>query len=114
MTVRRSARADFHCRADEVATHVRAVLASGADYRHTAEIERGRLFETVVRPSLWLLGTRLQIRLEDHGDSTSVACETISQWFIAGDAFNYYRRYLHTFLDALTSAIAGSALSGSR
>jgi hypothetical protein len=39
----------------------------------------------------------MTIELQPSPTGTQVVAKTASQWFIAGDVFNYYNRYLRDF-----------------
>jgi len=47
----------------------------------------------------------MTIRLQASSVGTKVITETKSQWFIFGDVFNYYNRYIRNFLKDLQTEI---------
>ena len=81
-----------------VAAAVRVVLSRRPPYFDTTETQRDTTFKTNVKPSWWLLGTDMTIELQPSPSGTQVVARTASQWFILGDAFDYYDRYLRDFL----------------
>jgi hypothetical protein len=106
MTVRREQAQVFHAPCTQVTEAVRSVLSQGIEsysYCHTAEAEDHLLFDTVIRPSLWplMLATKMAICLEPDELQTKVTVRTRSQWFLLGDAFDFYRGYIYDFLEAL-------------
>ena len=101
MTVKRHSNEYFDANPATVAQAVRSVLKRRPPYFQTAELEVDRCFRTNVRPCWLLLGTEMTIRLEEKVSGTHVNAITKSQWFIMGDVFNYYNRYLRDFLQEL-------------
>ena len=67
--------------------------------------QQGTRFVTNVRPHWWLLGTAMTVDLQPSGTGTRVSVTTRSQWFIVGDVFNYYNRYIHDFLGQLKAQL---------
>jgi hypothetical protein len=84
---------------------VREILAQYPPYRDTVEIEEGVVFRTNVKPNWWLLGTEMIIEVRSSSNDTQVSVRTESQWFITGDIFNFYNRYIRDFLEKLQSAV---------
>jgi hypothetical protein len=105
MTARRHADDCFDAPLPSVASAVRTILVRRPPYTQATEIEKDTLFKTNVRPSWWLLGTEMTIRLQASSVGTKVITETKSQWFIFGDVFNYYNRYIRNFLKDLQTEI---------
>lgn len=88
-----------------VANGVRTVLGKKPPYRTTIEVTKDTLFKTNVKPCWWLMGTNMTIKLQPSSDRTQVVVETRSQWFIIGDIFDYYNRYIRDFLRDLENQI---------
>jgi hypothetical protein len=88
-----------------VANGVRAVLVKKPPYRNTIEVAKDTLFKTNVKPSWWLMGTNMTIKLQPSSDRTQVVVETRPQWFITGDIFGCYNRYIRDFLRDLQNQI---------
>ena len=105
MTVQRHQTEFFGATCPEVAVAVRTVLSRCPPYVRMAETEGGSVFETNVRPSWWLLGTDMTIELQPTPTGTQVVAQTKSQWFIYGDVFDYYNRYLRDFLRAVRAEL---------
>ena len=97
MPVRRQKDDCFDAAPLDVAAAVRAVLSRRPPYVHMTETQSDTTFNTNVKPSWWLLGTDLTIELQGSPTGTQVVAKTTSQWFILGDVFNYYNRYLRDF-----------------
>lgn len=105
MTVHRQANDYFEAAPPAVASAVRTVLARRPPYRDTIEIEPEAVFKTNVKPSWWLLGTNMTIRLQPSSGGTQIIAETKSQSFIWGDIFDFYNRYIQDFLRDLRSEL---------
>jgi len=105
MTVRRHSDDYFEAAPPAVAGAVRIVLARRPPYIQTSELEKDVVFKTNVKPSWWLLGTDMTIQLQPSSGGTQVVAKTQSQWFILGDIFNYYNRYIRDFLRDLRSEL---------
>ena len=91
-----------------VADAVRAILTRYPAYRETIETDKDGLFKTKVKPRFkplgWLmLSTDMTIELQPlvGVGGTKVIVTTKSQWYITGDIFDIYRRYLRDFLKDL-------------
>jgi len=100
MTVRRHADQKFEATPQSVAAAIRKVLARRPPYIDFQK-EGDLAFRTNVRPSRWLLGTEMTVRMEPSSNETNVIAETKSQWFILGDVFNYYDRFIRDFFGDL-------------
>lgn len=102
--VQRSSEDHFDVSVPAVADAVRAVLARSSAYRETMEIDKATLFKTKVKPRNrflgWLLlSTDMTVKLGPIGlAGTQVVVSTTSQWYITGDIFNVYERYIQDFL----------------
>ena len=97
MSVRRQKDDYFDAPQHIIADAVRIVLSRCSHYVGTTETKKNSIFDTNVRPSWWLLGTDMTIELQSSSSGTVLIARTTSQWFIMGDVFNYYNRYLHDF-----------------
>lgn len=97
MSVRRQEDDCFDASPPVVAAAVRVVLSRHPPYIHTTETQRDTTFKTNVKPSWWLLSTDMTIELQPSPTGTQVVAKTVSQWFILGDVFDYYGRYLRDF-----------------
>ena len=105
MTVIREQSEAFHAPPTKVVEAIRSALAEGhANYRYhkTVEADDHLVFNTVVRPSCWLISpTKMIISLQPADSETKVIVQTRSQWFVRGDVFNFYGRYLRNILEAI-------------
>jgi hypothetical protein len=108
MAVQRHDETEVDAPASLVAQAVRAVLHQSPPYHRTNE--QGTRFVTSVRPHWWLLGTAMTVDLQPSGTTTRVSVTTCSQWFIVGDVFNFYNRYIHDFLDHLKARLHDQTL----
>src|SRR5947209_2912549 len=98
MTVHRHSNDYFDAAPPEVANAVRSVLAQRPPYLNPNELEKDAVFKTNVRPSWWLAGTDMIIRLTPLSGGTQVFARTESQKYIFGDIFNFYNRYIQDLL----------------
>jgi hypothetical protein len=106
MTVIRHSEGFFDSPLARVADGVRTVLARTPPYRNTIEVEKDTFFKTNIKPSWWLLGTSMTVKLQTVSSGTKVIAEAKSQIFIFGDVFHYYNEYLRKFLEDLQSQVA--------
>jgi hypothetical protein len=102
MTVRRSATEVLDAPMSVVAHKVRAALRQ-RPYARTCEERGGEVFRTTVKTGVgWLdpvvLGTDLEVRLNEQAGKTKVTVETRSQPMICGDIFGMYNRYIRRLL----------------
>src|SRR6267378_333049 len=97
MSVRRQKDDHFDATPPAVAAAVRVVLSRHPPYHCTTETAKDAAFKTNVKPSWWLLGTDMTIELQSSPTGTQIVAKTKSQWFILGDVFDYYNRYLRDF-----------------
>ncbi len=107
MTVKRQKQGEFHTPTELVVEAIRTVLAKGGSsykYRQTSYDSSTRTFRTVITPSLYplILPTPMTITVLPSEMGTKVVVGTRSQWFVLGDVFNFYSRYITAFLNALT------------
>jgi hypothetical protein len=105
MTVRRRATIDFNAERPAVAAVVKSVLACNPPYRWSREVDPERVFTTNVKPSWWLLGTKMTVELEAAHCPTTMNVQTKSQWFILGDVFGYYNHYIREFESAVREGL---------
>jgi hypothetical protein len=105
MTVRRHSHDYFDAAPSAVASAVRTVLSSRPPYVKTSETEKGAMFKTNVKPSCLLLGTDMTIQLQPSSGGTQIIAKTQSQFFILGDIFNCYNRYIENFLRDLRTEL---------
>jgi len=105
MTVRRHPDDYLDAAPPAVASAVRTVLARRPPYVQTTETEKGTVFKTIVKRSWWLLGTDTTIHLQPSSGGTQVVAKTESKWFILGDVFNFYNRYIRDFLRDLRTEL---------
>jgi hypothetical protein len=105
MTVVRHLDGFFDAPLVTVANGVRTVLAKKPPYRNTIEVAKDTLFKTNVKPSWWLMGTDMTIKLQPSSGRTQVVVKTQSQRFVVGDIFDCYKRYIRDFLRDLQNQI---------
>ena len=105
MTVRRHSDDFFDAAPPAVASAARTVLARRPPYVHTTETEKDAVFKAHVKPRWWLLATEMTVQLQASSGGTQVVVKTESQWFIMGDIFNYYNRYIRDFLRDLRTEL---------
>ena len=105
MTVRRHSEEHFEAAPTAVASAVRTVLARRPPYGRADEMEKDAVFKTNVKPSWWMAGTDMTIHLQPSSRGTQVKVDTKSQWYIMGDAFDYYGRFLRDFFGDLRSEL---------
>jgi hypothetical protein len=98
MTVQRYSEDQFDAPPLDVATAVRTILARCPPYIESSESEKDLIFKTNVKPFRGLLRTNMTVRLQPSFGGTRVLAETRSQWFIMGDVFDMYNRYIRDFL----------------
>jgi hypothetical protein len=104
MTVRRQGEATFANEKAALVGATRTILAGNPIYKDTLESADGS-FTTSVKPSFYLMSTPMTIAFEKVGTAITVKVSTTSQAFLMGDAFGYYDRYIHDFLDELKRAL---------
>jgi hypothetical protein len=105
MAVHRNRSITLQIREDEVVEQARKILLGNPAYKNTKEQDKG-CFVTNVKPSWWLLGTAMTVRITGGEDSTTIVqVSTKSQPFIMGDVFDYYNRYIQEFLSALQQTV---------
>ncbi len=108
MTLQRHRTTSFGADPHRVAAGVRKVLARRPPYRGTLEVEPDALFSTRVRPYWFLASTEMTVRLDGQAGGTAVLVATRSQWYVRGDVFRFYDRYISAFLTALEEQLAAS------
>jgi hypothetical protein len=114
MTVRREQSEVFKAPSAKVIGAIRSALADKLDtcsFKHTVEAEDHLVFNTVARPSWWplVLETKMNISLEPGESQTKVTVRIRSQWFLLGDAFDYYGGYIYDILKAIRRRVEGEA-----
>ena len=112
MAVKREGKGEFRVSVEAVLNAINAVLATSENsyrYDHPVFNSNTRTFEAVIKPSLWpmLLPTFITITAVASEKLTIVKVGIRSQWFIFGDVFNFYSRYISNFLSALDSKLNG-------
>ena len=95
MSVNRSRKVTF-----DIASHslIDAVGQAARSYRHARPLTGGGGWEMSVRPHWYLLPTRLRAEVSGSGQRSELCVSTSSQWFIVGDVFNFYGRYVDAFI----------------
>ncbi len=101
MTVRRENAHWFDMPLAKVAAAVRVVLTRRPPYIDSVETQKDVMFTTIVKPSWWLLGTKMTIELQATNTGTEIVASTVSQGYIMGDVFNYYDQYLLDLFNAV-------------
>lgn len=105
VTVRRSDTATFGVPPDHTADIIRGVLAKNRpSYRYTNVVESPEHHWTArIMPDGWplLLSTRIDVHCVGVDGGSRVTIRTLSQFFIMGDVFNFYRRYIRDVLAAI-------------
>ena len=112
LSVERRAAESFDVSPEVAAKAVRLALRHRR-YRDTEEVEPGKQFVTNVKPSWWLLGTEMTVRVEPLGSGAKVVAETWSQAAIRGDVFGFYDRYLRDLIVEVEAALSDDSAAGS-
>jgi hypothetical protein len=97
MTIRREDYQYIDSAPPQTASIVRQVLER-PPYYHTREQEQEVLFKTKIKPNWLYLPTEMIVRLHPSSGRTRVVAEIKSQWWILGDVYEIYTRYLREFL----------------
>ena len=105
MPVRRQKYEYYEAPLDAVTKAVRLILSRVPPYYHTTEIVPFTGFSTRIRPNYLLLPTTMTVELQPASGGTRVVAKTVSQWFILGDIFCYYDRYLREFFNAVEAEL---------
>ncbi len=114
MTVKRSQKKEFSVPLDRMINLLRKVLSEkqgSYKYIKTVESKDGTSFSTVIKPFLYplILSTKLYIEIHKVSDDrTAVEINTKSQWFIMGDIFNCYNRYIRKLSMQIENAVKTS------
>jgi hypothetical protein len=111
MTVRREREEFVDAPLENVRHCVLRVLNGGRwyySYIDTVLSDDGLTIDTQVKPKAWTLGlsTPLRISLRQESPGCTVSAQTQSQWYVRGDIFNCYRRFLNDFFTALDTALS--------
>ena len=91
--------------AECVSFATRAILSRKPPYEETTEENSPNVFTTTIRPSLLMLSTNMVVTITQTAQGTQVEARTKSQWFILGDVFDYYNKYLTDFFEALRAEV---------
>jgi hypothetical protein len=105
MPVRRQKDENYEAPLEAVTAAVRVVLSRVPPYYSTKETVPLTGFSTSIRPSYLLLPTAMTVELQPISSGTRVVAKTVSQWFILGDVFGYYDRYLREFFSAVVAEL---------
>ena len=105
MPVRRQKDEYYEAPLEAVTAAVRVVLSRVPPYYSTKETVPLTGFWTSIRPSYLLLPTAMTVELQPTSSGTRVVAKTVSQWFILGDVFGYYDRYLQEFFNAVIAEL---------
>ena len=110
MTVIRNKIQEFAFPHDSVVSLIRKVLSEDQKsykYAQTEENVDGTSIKTRIKPNLpLLLSTQLFIEVDEVvEDNSSVTVKTKSQWYILGDIFNRYNKYIREFLEKLENEL---------
>jgi hypothetical protein len=105
MPVRRQKDEYYEAPLEAVTAAVRVVLSRVPPYYSTKETAPLTGFSTSIRPSYLLLPTAMTVELQSTSSGTRIVAKTVSQWFILGDVFGYYDRYLREFFNAVVAEL---------
>jgi hypothetical protein len=97
MTIRREDYQYIDSSPPQVASIVRQVLER-PPYTHTREQEQAVLFKTKIKPNWLYMPTEMTVHLQPSSGRTRILAEIKSQWWIMGDVYEIYTRYLREFL----------------
>lgn len=97
MTIRREDYQYIDSAPVQVASIVRQVLER-PPYTHTREQEQDVQFKTKIKPNWLYLPTEMTVQLHPSSGRTRIVAEIKSQWWIMGDVYEVYNRYLREFL----------------
>ncbi|MCP4598644.1 hypothetical protein [Neptuniibacter sp.] len=114
MTVKRQDSETFKTSKENIWTILDEILDDGQkaySYINTRIIQHDDTIHTTIEHdySPFTLSTQLKITIQDKGDSTVVTAYTTSQWFIIGDIFNYYRKYIRDLFRSIEIKIKRQA-----
>ncbi len=112
MTVRQSAQQVYRISKSTIAERTGSILGENSIYKSVYMRSDGSLFTTNVRPDFPLvLGTEMNIMLEEANEGTIVTVSTKSQALIMGDAFGMYDRYIRSFFTELQKSLGANPIS---
>jgi hypothetical protein len=106
MTVKRDLEELLTVDLQTAAISVNEVLNKNPSYKNPRVSSNGTVYEVTIRPNPFLLGTTMKISLERRDSTTKIKVSTKSQWWILGDAFGFYDRYIIDFLDLVRARAA--------
>ncbi len=106
MTVIRKGLEVFEIDKNIIINQIEKIIKQNKQYRKIREYDNKIIVN--VKPNIFLLGTEMEIEIEQTGKKFAVKVKTTSQKLIMGDIFGYYDRYIREFLDALKYSIAKS------
>jgi hypothetical protein len=108
MTVRQLGWQTFNVPRAIVAEQARLVLKRNPSYKKVREFSPGTGFELTVKPNALLLGTDMEITLDENASGTTVTATVTSQGLIVGDVGGFYYRYVRDFLLALQNSLTST------
>jgi len=112
MTVHRNATETFDCSKQQLLTCILRVLENGAaEYTYTDIVfdEANSVVHATIKPNRrLLLRTKMEIVVCSNGHGCNVTVRTCSQWYVFGDALDFYRRYIRDFLRSLRAQLEES------
>ncbi|HYP20200.1 MAG TPA: hypothetical protein VEY08_09000 [Chloroflexia bacterium] len=108
MTVRQVGWQTFNVPRAEVAQQTQVVLNLNPAYHKVRQLNNGTLFQLTVKPNPLLLGTKMEIELDENDSGTTVTATVTSQAIIVGDVGGFYYRYVRDFLAALQNRLTST------
>ena len=110
MPVRRQKEKCFDVSQEALSAAVQVVLSQVPPYYGTEEIVPLARYSTSIRPSFIMLPTTMKVDLEVTSSGTRIIAKTASQWYIFGDIFDCYNRYLDEFFNAVVAELHTSKI----
>ncbi|HVF98485.1 MAG TPA: hypothetical protein VND68_01495 [Chloroflexia bacterium] len=108
MTVRQAGWQTFNVPRAEVAQQTQVVLNLNPAYHKIRQLNNGTLFQLTVKPNPLLLGTTMEIELDENDSGTTVTATVTTQAFILADVGGFYYRYVRDFLAALQNRLTST------
>jgi hypothetical protein len=108
MTVRQVGRQTFNVPRAVVAEQASLVLRRNPAYKKVREYGPGTVFTLTVKPNPLLLGTNMEIALDENESGTTVTATATSQAIMVGDVGGFYYRYVRDFLWALQNSLTST------